>query len=128
MSISQKRKLNVVRIFNFLHQAPVLGTTPETTIVGAKAGMKRGFLFGLASALCLGALFGLDQFSNDVIIAAIMVAITVPSSILVIRAAFRAPANRSRAHAITGWLVGFLIIDAVLLCIFGIVVIFSNLS
>jgi hypothetical protein len=90
--------------------------------------MKRGFLFGLGSSLCLGVLFGLMQLSNDVTTAAIMVAISLPSSILVIRAANRAPPNCSRVHAVTGWLVGFLTVDAVLLCIFGIIVIFSNLS
>jgi hypothetical protein len=89
--------------------------------------MKRGFLFGLGLALCLVALFGLDQLSNDVTIAAIMMAISVPSSILAIRAAFRAPRDRSRVHAAIGGLVGFLIIGAVLLCIFGIIVIFSPL-
>jgi hypothetical protein len=90
--------------------------------------MKRGFLFGLGSSLCLGVLFGLMQLSNDVTTAAIMVAISVPSSILAIRAANRAPPQRSRVHAVIGWLVGFLVIDVLLLCIFGIVVIFSNLS
>jgi hypothetical protein len=90
--------------------------------------MKRGFLFGLGSSLCLGVLLGLMQLSNDVTTAAIMVAISGPLSVLVIRAANRAPLNRSRVHAVIGWLVGFLTIDAVLLCIFGIVVIFSNLS
>ena len=87
--------------------------------------MKRGFLFGLGSFLCLGVLFGLDQFSSDVTIAAVMVVILVPSSIFVILAAYRAPPNRSRAHAVIGWLVGFLIVDAVLLSIFGIIVVFS---
>jgi hypothetical protein len=90
--------------------------------------MKRGFLFGLGASLCLGVLFGLMQLPNDVTTAAIMVAISVPSSILVILTANRAPPNRSRVHAVIGWVAGFLIIDAVLLCIFGIVVIFSNLS
>jgi hypothetical protein len=90
--------------------------------------MKRGFLFGLGSSLFLGVVFGLLQLSNDVTAAAIIVSVSVPSSILVILAAYRAPPNRSRVHAVIGWLVGFLAIDAVLLCIFGIIVIFSNLS
>ena len=97
-------------------------------LLESAANMKRGFLLGLGSSLCLGVLFGLMQLSNDVTTAAIIVAISVPSSILVIRAANRAPPNRSRVHAVIGWLVGFLIIDAVLICIFGIIVIFSNLS
>jgi hypothetical protein len=94
----------------------------------AGANMKRGFLFGLGSSLCLGVLFGLMQLSNDVTAAAILMAISVPSSIFVIRAAIGAPPDRSRAYAVIGWLLGFLTIDAVLLCIFGIVVIFSHLS
>ena len=94
----------------------------------AGVNMKRGFLIGLGSSLCLGILFGLMQLSNDVTTAAIMLAISVPLSILVARDAYRAPPNRSRAHAVIGWLVGFLVIDAALLCIFGIIVIFSNLG
>ncbi len=90
--------------------------------------MKRGFLFGLGSFLSLGVITGLVQLSSDVTIAAIMVAISVPLSILVIYAANRAPPNRSRVHAVFGWLAGFLIMDAVMLCIFGIVVIFSGHS
>jgi len=87
--------------------------------------MKRGFLFGLGSSLCLAVIFGLQQLSNDVTTAAILMAVSIPSSVLVILAAKRAPPNRSRRHAVIGWLVGFLTIDAVLLCIFGIVVVFS---
>ena len=87
--------------------------------------MKRGFLFGLGSALCLGVLYGLVQFSYDVPTAAIIVGLSVPSSVLVIRTAYRAPADRSRGHAVIGWFIGFLAIAAVLLCIFGIVVVFS---
>jgi hypothetical protein len=86
--------------------------------------MKRGFLFGLGSFLCLAVLAGLWQLSSDVTIAAIMVAISVPLSILAMLSAYRAPPNRSRGHAVIGWLAGFLIMDAVLLCIFGIIVIF----
>jgi len=97
-------------------------------LLESAANMKRGFLFGLGSSLCLGVLLGMMQLSNDVTTAAIIVAISVPSSILVIRAAYGAPPNRSRVHAVIGWLLGFLTIDAVLLCIFGIVVIFSHLS
>lgn len=87
--------------------------------------MKRSLLFGLGSSLCLGVLVGLVELFNDVATAAITVAISVPSSILVIRAAHRAPPNRSRVHGVIGWFAGFLIIGAVLLCIFGIVVVFS---
>jgi hypothetical protein len=90
--------------------------------------MKRGFLFGLGASLCLGVLFGLQQLTNDVTTAAIMVAVTVPSSIVAMLAAYRAPPDRTRAHGVIGFLAGFLTIGAVLLCIFGIVVIFVNLS
>jgi hypothetical protein len=88
--------------------------------------MKRGFLFGLGSFLCLGVLAGLMQLFTDVIIAAVLVFISAPLSILVIRAANRAPPNRSRAYAVVGWLIGFLIVDAALLSIFGIIMIFSG--
>jgi len=87
--------------------------------------MKRGFLFGLGSSLCLAFLFGLEQLSNDVPTAAIMLGVSAPSSILAIRAATRAPRNRSRAHAVIGWFVGFLTIGAAVLALFGIVVVFS---
>ena len=97
-------------------------------LLESAANMKRGFLVGLGSSLCLGVLFGLIQLSNDVTTAVLMLAVSIPLSILVVRAAYRAPPNHSRAHAVIGWLVGFLVIDAVLLCIFGIVVIFVNLS
>jgi hypothetical protein len=90
------------------------------------ANMTRGFLFGLGSFLGLSVLFGLTQLFSDVTIAVIIVVITIPLSILVVRAALRAPPNRSRAYAVAGWLMGFLIMYAVLLCIFGIVVIFSG--
>ena len=89
------------------------------------ADMKRGFLLGLGLFLGLGVLYGLVQLTNDVPTAAIIVGVSAPSSILVIRAATRAPPNRSRVHAVIGGLLGFLIIGAVLLCIFGIVVVFS---
>src|SRR5215467_13936312 len=89
--------------------------------------MKRGFLFGLGTSLCLGVVLGLLQLSNDVTTAVIIMAISVPSSILVIRAALRAPSSPSRVHTVLGWLTGFLTIDAALLVIFGVVVIFSNL-
>jgi len=87
--------------------------------------MKRGLLFGLGSCLCVGVLSGLLQLFNDVPTAAIMMAISVPSSILVIREATRSPPNRSRMHGVIGWFAGFLIVGAVLLSIFGIVVVFS---
>ena len=89
------------------------------------ADIKRGFLSGLASSLCLGFLFGLVQLSNDVPTAAIILGVSAPSSFLVIRAAYRAPRNRSRGYAVIGWLLGFLAIGAMLLCLFGLVVVFS---
>jgi hypothetical protein len=97
-------------------------------LLESAAHMRRGFLLGLGSSLSLGVVFGLMQLSNDVTTAAIILAISLPLSILVFRAAYRAPPNRSRGHALTGWLLGFLVVDAVLLCLFGIVVIFSHLS
>jgi hypothetical protein len=103
------------RIFEWFERGKLIGW----------ANMKRGLLFGLGASLCLGILFGLVELFNDVTTATIMVAISVPSSIFVIREANRAPPNRSRVHGVIGWFVGFLIIEAVLLCIFGIIVVFS---
>ena len=87
--------------------------------------MKRGFLFGLGSFLGLVVIYGLVQLSNDVPTAAIILGVSAPSSVLALLAARRAPRNRSRAHGVIGWFGGFLILNAVLLCIFGIVVVFS---
>jgi hypothetical protein len=44
-----------------------------------------------------------------------MLLLCMPLSLVVIRRAKAAPPNRTRLHAIVGWISGFLIVDAVLL-------------
>jgi hypothetical protein len=76
--------------------------------------MKRGFLFGLGSffIVCvIGALFQL-QF--------VVALIFMPLSLVTIRAAQKAPPNISRSQAIIGWLIGFFVLDAVILAAVGI--------
>jgi hypothetical protein len=84
--------------------------------------MKRGFLYGLGTFLILGVIAGLFQFitahdSVSVIVALVL----MPMSVLVVRAARKAPPNRSKIYAVIGWLLGFIAIDAVILGIVGIV-------
>jgi hypothetical protein len=74
--------------------------------------MKRAFLFGLGSFLIVAVLGAL--FNASFIIALIL----MPVSVIVIRAAQKAPPNISRSRAIIGWLIGFLVIDAVILGIY----------
>ena len=81
--------------------------------------MKRGFLFGLGSFLVVGVLAGLGEAFKgdhlDIIVGAALMIICAPLSVLVIRKANAAAPNKSRAHAIGGWLIGFLIVDAAIL-------------
>ena len=74
--------------------------------------MKRGFLFGLGSFWILaiiGFLVRLLQGHVDHV-----ALILVPVSAITIRAANRAPPNRSRWHAVGGWFLGFFAPNAVL--------------
>jgi hypothetical protein len=74
--------------------------------------MKRAFLFGLGSFLIIVAISELARLNK---IDAILALVCMPVSVVVIRAANRAPPNRSRLHAVFGWLLGFLVINAVVL-------------
>jgi hypothetical protein len=47
----------------------------------------------------------------------IAIVICVPLGVVAIRAAKSAPPNRSKVHAVVGWLIGFFIVDAALLAI-----------
>jgi hypothetical protein len=76
--------------------------------------MKRAFLFGLGSSLILIVIAGIAWAFQGVIVGAIMIVICAPLSVLVIRKANAAPPNKSRLHAIGGWLIGFFIIDGVI--------------
>jgi hypothetical protein len=85
--------------------------------------MKRGFLFGLGAFFSLGVLGGLDQAlrGGDAWVecaltiddeckwgasAAVMIALSAPLSVLTIWKANAAAPNKSRLHAIGGWLIG----------------------
>jgi hypothetical protein len=83
-------------------------------------GMKRGFLFGLASFLIFVVLIGLDNawrgecgFSiNGECLAseAVTSAFAIPLIAVLIWRARKAAPNQSRQHAIGGWLIGFFVI------------------
>jgi hypothetical protein len=81
--------------------------------------MKRGFLFGLGWFLIIsiiGVLGGAFAGSRlDRVTSVIVALICMPLSVVVIRSAKHAPPHHSRLHAIVGWLLGFLAIDAGLL-------------
>jgi predicted membrane metal-binding protein len=76
--------------------------------------MKRAFLFGLGTYLILVAISGLlHSFGQAGLLGALVALVTMPISVVVIRAARRAPPNRSRLHAVFGWLLGFLVLLAI---------------
>jgi hypothetical protein len=69
----------------------------------------------------LSIIAGLIRLLSGDIIAAILSLVLMPFSVVTIRAANRAPPNRSRLHAIVGWLFGFLVVNAVILACVGII-------
>jgi hypothetical protein len=78
--------------------------------------MKRAFLFGLGSFLLLCVISGaIEALRGLLLVAAVEIAIFAPLSLVAIRKAKAAPPNRSRLHTIGGWLLGFLIVPAVVL-------------
>jgi hypothetical protein len=90
--------------------------------------VKRGFLWGLGSFLVVGAIWGLIQFfESDRFTGALMMVICMPLSAVTIRAAKATPPHFSRRHAVVGFLIGFFCIDAVLLGVFGIVLMLRQL-
>jgi cytochrome b561 len=89
--------------------------------------MKRAFPFGLGTFLILtiilniiGALVQHDTTSPPSVIGTLVL---IPVSVIVIRAARCAPPNYSRLHAVLGWLLGFLVVFAVIAAIGAIVLI-----
>ena len=90
--------------------------------------MKRGFLFGLGSFLALGVLIGLRdaikgdcaftlngecQRAGSVIINLCWIALCASLSVLAIWKANAAAPNKSKLHAVVGWLIGFCVIPVV---------------
>ena len=94
----------------------VLGSPPAATPGGGRwrRFVKRGFLFGLGSFLIVSVIGGLSgALIGTARLAVIITAlICIPLSVFVIRRASLAPPHRSRLHAVFGWLLGFLAIDA----------------
>ena len=86
--------------------------------------MKRGFLFGLGSFLIVSVIGGLSgALIGTARLAAIITAlICIPLSVFVIRRASLAPPRRSRLHAVFGWLLGFLAIDAAIFVAIGVAI------
>jgi hypothetical protein len=76
--------------------------------------MKRAFLFGLGSFLILVIIGLLVRHDTPSVIMALVL---MPVSVIAIRVANGAPPNYSRLHAVLGWLLGFLAIDAVILAV-----------
>lgn len=75
--------------------------------------MKRAFLFGLGSFLIL-VIVGLLVRDTPIVIMALVL---MPVSVIAILVANGAPPNYSRLHAVLGWLLGFLAVDAVILAV-----------
>jgi hypothetical protein len=82
--------------------------------------VKRGFLFGLGSFLILCAVSGIGRIVTSHADAAgiILALLGVPLSLAAIRAANRAPPNKSKLYAVIGWFLGFLVIVAVAPAVF----------
>jgi hypothetical protein len=76
--------------------------------------MKRAFLFGLGSFLILVIVGLLVRHDTPSVIMAL---VPMPVSVIAILVANGAPPNYSRLHAVLGWLLGFLAVDAVILAV-----------
>jgi hypothetical protein len=76
--------------------------------------MKRAFLFGLGSFLILVIVGLLVRHGTPSVIMALVL---MPVSVIAILVANGAPPNYSRLHAVLGWLLGFLAVDAVILAV-----------
>ena len=92
--------------------------------------MKRGFLFGLGSFLIIAAIGGLSRvLVGTFALAGVIVAlICAPLSVIIIRAASSASSHRSWLHAVVGWLLGFLVIDAAILATIGVAILVPLLA
>jgi hypothetical protein len=93
--------------------------------------MKRGFLFGLGTFLILMVFFGLVGFASDrggeALVKGILGLICMPLSLVTIRAAQRAPLQKSRWRLVTSWLVGFLCLDLIVLGLVALFIVAAHL-
>ncbi len=69
--------------------------------------MERAFLFGLGTFLVIAALGLLIRLSIPEFV---LTLVLMPIGVFLLHEAIQAPPNRSRASAIRGWLLGFLLI------------------
>jgi riboflavin transporter FmnP len=86
--------------------------------------VKRAFLFGLGSFFIIAAIASLvAALIRTAGLAGVIVALICMSlGVVVIRKASLAPAHRSRLHAVFGWLLGFLVIDAAIFAAIGVAI------
>jgi hypothetical protein len=83
--------------------------------------VKRGFLFGLGTFLIVGAVGAFAQavtgtlWPGDIAIGLVL----LPLGVMAIYAAKSAASHRSRLYAIAGWILGFLVVDAIALAGIG---------
>ena len=86
--------------------------------------MKRGFLFGLGSFFIAAAIASLIAvlIGTAGLLGVIVALICMSLGVVVIRKASLAPAYRSRLHAVFGWLLGFLVIDAAIFAAIGVAI------
>ena len=86
--------------------------------------MKRAFLFGLGSFFIIAAIASLvAALIRTAGLAGVIVALICMSlGIVVVRKASLAPAHRSRLHAVLGWSLGFLVIDAAIFGAIGVAI------
>jgi GYF domain 2 len=80
--------------------------------------MKRGFLYGLTSFFLVGAIGALFRGGFPGLLLLV-------GSAGAVQAARKAPPNKSKMHAVVGWLIGFFVLDLVALVIFGAVWLFT---
>ena len=92
--------------------------------------MKRSYLFGLGSFFAVAAIAGLLSLliAKNVLLGLTITIVSVPLSLLTIRAAKSAPMQYSRLRAIAGWLLGFFTVDAIIFAAIGLAVLIPYLA
>jgi len=104
------------------NEAPQIKDEQQNKKPGCFRRIKRNFLFGLGSFLILTWISLLIQVAQkgEYEFAAVAL-VLMPLSVVVIRAAMKAPPNQSNLHAVVGWLIGFFVLDAAILGVVGVI-------
>ena len=104
------------------NEAPQIKDEQQNKKPGYFRRIKRNFLFGLGSFLILTWISLLIQVAQkgEYEFAAVAL-VLMPLSVVVIRAAMKAPPNQSNLHAVVGWLIGFFVLDAAILGVVGVI-------